>query len=57
MGEENVVIAEEMMDQDNEKKEAGIEVLNGGELQKDIYLFIDVIKVNHWLAILYAKRA
>jgi hypothetical protein len=34
-----------------------MEVLNGGELKKDIYLFIDVIKVNHWLAILYAKRA
>jgi hypothetical protein len=34
-----------------------MEVLNGGELKKDIYLFIDVIKVNPWLAIMYAKRA
>jgi hypothetical protein len=57
MGEENVVIAEEMMGQANEKKEAGIEVLNGGELQKDIYLFIHVIKLYPCLAKLYAKTA
>jgi suppressor of tumorigenicity protein 13 len=55
MGDENVEITEEMMDQANEKKETGLEVLNGGELQKDIYLFTDIIKLYPCLAKLYAK--
>lgn len=57
MGDENVEITEEMMDQANEKKGAAIEALNDGELQKAIDLFIDAIKLNPSLAILYAKRA
>lgn len=57
MGDENVEITEEMMDQANEKKGAAIEALNDGELQKAIDLFTDAIKLNPRLAILYAKRA
>jgi suppressor of tumorigenicity protein 13 len=55
--DENIKITEEMMDQVNEKKETDTEVLNGGELKKDIYLFTDVIKLNPCLVKLYAKRA
>lgn len=57
MGEEDVEITEEMMDQANEKKVAAIDALNDGELEKAINLFTDAIKLNPRLAILYAKRA
>ena len=57
MGDENVEITEEMMDQTNDKKVAAIAALNDGELQKAIDLFTDAIKLNPRLAILYAKRA
>ncbi|ELW64446.1 Hsc70-interacting protein [Tupaia chinensis] len=46
MGDENVEITEEMMDQANDKKVAAIEALND-----------EAIKLNPRLAILYAKRA
>uniref|UniRef100_A0ABI7WZM4 Hsp70-interacting protein N-terminal domain-containing protein n=1 Tax=Felis catus TaxID=9685 RepID=A0ABI7WZM4_FELCA len=61
MGDGNVEITEEMMDQANDKKKkkkvAAIDALNDGELQKAIDLFTDAIKLNPHLAILYAKRA
>ncbi|KAK2121656.1 Hsc70-interacting protein [Saguinus oedipus] len=57
MGDENAEIAEEMMDQANDKKVAATEALNDGELQKATDLFTDAIKLNPRLAILYAKRA
>ena len=57
MGDENVEMTEEMMDQANDKKLAAIDALNDGELQKSIDLFTDAIKLNPGLAILYAKRA
>uniref|UniRef100_A0A2K5J035 STI1 domain-containing protein n=1 Tax=Colobus angolensis palliatus TaxID=336983 RepID=A0A2K5J035_COLAP len=57
MGDENLEIMEEMMDQANDKKVAAIEALNDGELQKAIDLFTDAIKLNPQLAILHAKRA
>ena len=57
MGDENVEITEEMMDQANDKKVAAIAALNDGELQKAIDLFTDAIKLKPRLAILYAKRA
>ncbi|KAF3825531.1 hypothetical protein GH733_005513 [Mirounga leonina] len=57
MGDENVEITEEMMDQANDKKVAATDALNDGELQKAIDLFTDAIKLNPRLAILYAKRA
>lgn len=44
------------MDQVNDKKVVVIEVLNDGEFQKVIDLFIDVIKLNFCLVILYVKR-
>lgn len=56
MGDENVEIMEEMMDQVNDKKVVVIEVFNDGEFQKVIDLFIDVIKLNFCLVILYVKR-
>ncbi|XP_035575815.1 putative protein FAM10A4 [Canis lupus dingo] len=55
MGNENVEITEEMMDQANDKTVAAIDALNDGELQKAIDLY--AIKLNPRLAILYAKRA
>ena len=57
MGDENVEITEEMMDQTNDKKVAAIAALNDGELQKAIDLFTDAIKLKPHLALLYAKRA
>jgi suppressor of tumorigenicity protein 13 len=57
MGDENVEITKEMMDQVNDKKGAAFEDLNGGELQKAIDLFTDAIKLNPCLAILYPQRA
>lgn len=57
MGDENVEITEEMMDQANEKKIEAINALGEGELQKAIDLFTEAIKLNPQLAILYAKRA
>ncbi|XP_040328460.1 putative protein FAM10A5 [Herpailurus yagouaroundi] len=57
MGDENVQITEEMMDQANDKKVAAIDALNDGELRDAIDLFMDAIKLNPLLAILYAKRA
>ncbi|KAB0380118.1 hypothetical protein FD755_007902 [Muntiacus reevesi] len=46
MGDENVEITEEMMDQANDKKK-----------KKAINMFTDAIKLNPRLAVLYAKRA
>ncbi|XP_060047560.1 hsc70-interacting protein-like [Erinaceus europaeus] len=57
MGDENVEVTEEMLDQANDKKVAAIDALNDGEFQKAIELFTDAIKLNPRLAILYAKRA
>ncbi|KFO36804.1 Hsc70-interacting protein [Fukomys damarensis] len=57
MGDENVEVTEEMMDQANEKKGAAIDAVNDGELQKAIDLFTDATKLNPRLAILSAKRA
>ena len=57
MGDENVEITEEMMDQANDKKVAAIAALNDGELQKAIDLFTDAIELKPRLAVLYAKRA
>ncbi|NWU65119.1 F10A1 protein, partial [Pterocles burchelli] len=57
MGDENVEVTEEMMDQANEKKIEAINALSEGELQKAVDLFTEAIKLNPCLAILYAKRA
>ena len=57
MGDENVEITEEMMDQANDKNVAATDALNVGELQKAIDSFTDAIKRNPRLVILYAKRA
>uniref|UniRef100_A0A8C0JFV7 ST13 Hsp70 interacting protein n=1 Tax=Chelonoidis abingdonii TaxID=106734 RepID=A0A8C0JFV7_CHEAB len=57
MGDENVEVTEEMMDEADEKKMEGIHALGEGELQKAINLFTEAIKLNPHLAILYAKRA
>lgn len=57
MGDEDVEVTEEMMDQANEKKMEAINALGDGDLQKAISLFTEAIKLNPRLAILYAKRA
>ncbi|XP_054844488.1 hsc70-interacting protein [Eublepharis macularius] len=57
MGDENVEVSDEMMDQANEKKMEAINALGEGKLQEAINLFTEAIKLNPHLAILYAKRA
>ena len=57
MGDGNVEITEEMMDQANDKKVAATDALNDGELWKTTDLFTHAIKLNPRLAILYAMRA
>ncbi|XP_040262488.1 hsc70-interacting protein [Bufo bufo] len=57
MGNDDVEVTEEMMNQANEKKMEAINALGDGELQKAIDLFTDAIKLNPRIAILYAKRA
>ncbi|XP_029446314.1 hsc70-interacting protein isoform X2 [Rhinatrema bivittatum] len=57
MGDENLEVTEEMMDEANEKKMEAINALGDGDLQKAISLFTEAIKLNPRLAILYAKRA
>ncbi|KAF6121948.1 hypothetical protein HJG60_018202 [Phyllostomus discolor] len=55
MGNENVDITEEVMDQANYRKVAAVDALIDGELQKAIDLFADAIKLNPLLAILSAE--
>ncbi|XP_073414152.1 hsc70-interacting protein isoform X4 [Dendrobates tinctorius] len=57
MGNDDLEVTEEMMDQANEKKVEAINALGDGELQNAIDLFTEAIKLNPRLAILYAKRA
>ncbi|KAM4694267.1 hsc70-interacting protein-like [Discoglossus pictus] len=57
MGDEDLEVTDEMMDQANEKKMEAINALGDGELQKAIELFTEAIKLNPRIAILYAKRA
>uniref|UniRef100_A0A8C5Q9J9 ST13 Hsp70 interacting protein n=1 Tax=Leptobrachium leishanense TaxID=445787 RepID=A0A8C5Q9J9_9ANUR len=57
MGEENVEVTEDMMEQANEKKMQAIAAIGDGELQKSIDLFTEAIVLNPFTAILYAKRA
>lgn len=57
MGDENVEIVEEIMDQAHDKNVAAIDSLNDdGELQKATDLFTDGIKLNPHLAIPYVER-
>ncbi|KAG8556331.1 hypothetical protein GDO81_018033 [Engystomops pustulosus] len=57
MGDDDLEVTEEMIDQANEKKMEAINALGDGELQKAIDLFTEAIKLNPRIAILYAKRA
>ncbi|XP_056379706.1 hsc70-interacting protein isoform X2 [Hyla sarda] len=57
MGNDELEVTEEMMDQANDKKMEAITALGNGELQNAIDLFTEAIKLNPQLAILYAKRA
>nr|XP_056701994.1 hsc70-interacting protein isoform X2 [Euleptes europaea] len=57
MGDENIEVSDEMMDQANEKKMEAINALGEGKLEEAINLFTEAIKLNPHLAILYAKRA
>uniref|UniRef100_A0A4W3HQZ6 ST13 Hsp70 interacting protein n=1 Tax=Callorhinchus milii TaxID=7868 RepID=A0A4W3HQZ6_CALMI len=55
MGDENLEVTEELMDQANEKKVEAINAL--GNLEKAMEFFTDAIKLNPHSAILFAKRA
>ncbi|XP_073500264.1 hsc70-interacting protein [Phyllobates terribilis] len=57
MGNDDLEVTEEMMNQANEKKVEAINALGDGELQNAIDLFTEAIKLNPLIAILYAKRA
>lgn len=57
MGEVDIEVTDEMMEQANEKKIEAINALGEGDLQKALDLFTEAIKLNPCLAILYAKRA
>ncbi|XP_032209666.1 putative protein FAM10A5 [Mustela erminea] len=57
MGDENVELTKEMMNQANDKRVAAIDALNDGELQKAVDLLTDAIKLHPHLVILYDKRA
>ena len=57
MGDENVEITQEMMDQANDRKVAAVDALNDGELQKAIDFFTDAIEPNPRWATLCARRA
>lgn len=56
MGDENVEITEEVMDQANDRKVATVDALIDGELQKAIDLFTGAIKLNSLLAILCQRK-
>lgn len=57
MGDENIEVTDDMVDQANEKKMQAISALGDGELQKSVDFFTEAIKLNPFTAILYAKRA
>uniref|UniRef100_A0A4W3H8G4 ST13 Hsp70 interacting protein n=1 Tax=Callorhinchus milii TaxID=7868 RepID=A0A4W3H8G4_CALMI len=57
MGDENLEVTEELMDQANEKKVEAINALGEGNLEKAMEFFTDAIKLNPHSAILFAKRA
>ncbi|KAM3914519.1 hsc70-interacting protein [Leptodactylus fuscus] len=57
MGNDDLEVTEEMMNEANEKKVEAIKALGDGELQQAIDLFTDAIKLSPRIAILYAKRA
>lgn len=57
MGDIDIEVTDELMDQANEKKIEAINAIAEGDLQKALDLFTEAIKLNPRLAILYAKRA
>ncbi|XP_067875504.1 hsc70-interacting protein [Heterodontus francisci] len=57
MGDENLEVSEELMDQANEKKMEAINALSEGNFEKAVEQFTEAIKLNPRLAVLYAKRA
>uniref|UniRef100_A0A8D0HBQ2 Hsp70-interacting protein N-terminal domain-containing protein n=1 Tax=Sphenodon punctatus TaxID=8508 RepID=A0A8D0HBQ2_SPHPU len=57
MGDENVEVTKEMMNQAVEKRDEAFAALDKGELQIALDLFTDAIKLNPQFALLYANRA
>ncbi|KAG9483912.1 hsc70-interacting protein [Eleutherodactylus coqui] len=57
MGNDDIEVTEEMIDQANEKKVEAINALGDGDLENAVTLFTEAIKLNPRVAILYAKRA
>lgn len=57
MGDENIKLTREMMDQADEKKEEAFDVLEKGDLQSSLELFTEAIKLNPQSSVMYVNRA
>ncbi|XP_053217400.1 putative protein FAM10A4 [Podarcis raffonei] len=57
MGDENVRLTSEMMDQADEKREEAFDAVDKGNLQRAIELFTDAIKLNPQSSVTYVNRA
>ncbi|XP_054847646.1 putative protein FAM10A4 [Eublepharis macularius] len=57
MGDENVRLTSEMMDQADEKREEAFDALEKGHLQRALALFTEAIKLNPQSSVTYVNRA
>ncbi|XP_061448118.1 putative protein FAM10A4 [Rhineura floridana] len=57
MGDENVRLTSEMMDQADEKREEAFDAIDKGNLQRAIELFTGAIKLNPQSSVTYVNRA
>nr|XP_056713820.1 putative protein FAM10A4 [Euleptes europaea] len=57
MGDENVRLTSEMMDQADEKREEAFDALEKGHLQRAVKLFTEAIKLNPQSSVMYVNRA
>ncbi|XP_015275236.1 PREDICTED: putative protein FAM10A4 [Gekko japonicus] len=57
MGDENVRLTSEMMDQADEKREEAFDALEEGDLQRALELFTEAIKLNPQSSVMYINRA
>ncbi|KAH0627082.1 hypothetical protein JD844_002474 [Phrynosoma platyrhinos] len=57
MGDENVRLTSEMMDQADEKREEAFEAIDKGKLHEAVELFTDAIKLNPQSSVTYVNRA
>ncbi|XP_077160138.1 putative protein FAM10A4 [Paroedura picta] len=57
MGDENVRLTSEMMDQADEKREEAFDALEKGDLQRALELLTEAIKLNPQSSVIYVNRA